>query len=151
MSRLTTIHVSRQSAEQRRGRAGRPEAGLCVRCWPESLQRTLATRTSPEIRDADLTSLALELALWGIHDPAKLMWLNPPPAGTFNQANQLLQSLGALDRDGPITKHGRQMANLPMHPHLGHMVLQGNMMKIGMLTCDLAANRLNRMLTFVIP
>ena len=139
MSRLTTIHVSQQSAEQRRGRAGRLEAGLCVRCWPESLQRTLATRTPPEILDADLTSLALELALWGIHDPAELMWLDSPPTGAFNQACQLLQSLGALDREGRITKHGMQMANLPIHPRLGHMVLQGNIMKVGTLACDLAA------------
>ena len=139
MSRLTTIQVSRQSAEQRRGRAGRLEAGLCLRCWPENLQRTLTARTSPEILDADLTSLALELAVWGIHDPAELMWLDPPPAGAFNQACQLLQSLGALDREGRITTHGMDMANLPIHPRLGHMVLQGTIMEIGMLACDLAA------------
>lgn len=139
MSRLTTIQVSRQSAEQRRGRAGRLEAGLCLRCWPENLQRTLTARTSPEILDADLTSLALELAVWGIHDPAELMWLDPPPAGAFNQACQLLQSLGALNKEGRITEHGRHMANLPIHPRLGHMVLQGNMMEVGTLACDLAS------------
>ncbi len=139
MSQLTTIHVSQQSAEQRRGRAGRLEAGLCVRCWGESTQRTLPTRTPPAILDADLTSLALELALWGIHDPAELMWLDSPPAGAFNQACQLLQSLGALDAEVRITEHGRRMADLPLHPRLAHMILRGISMQLGALACDLAA------------
>jgi ATP-dependent helicase HrpB len=139
MSRLTTRHISQQSAEQRRGRAGRIEPGLCVRCWSETTQRTLAPRTSPEILDADLTSLALELTLWGIHDPNELSWLDPPPGGTFTQACQLLQSLGALDKKGRMTTHGQKMANLPLHPRLAHMVLKGTGQALGSLACDLAA------------
>jgi len=139
MSRLTTMNVSQASAEQRQGRAGRLEPGLCVRCWSEAKQRTFAPRTPPEILDADLTSLALELAIWGIKDTAELFWLDPPPTGALAQARQLLQSLGALDRENRVTNHGRKMAALPIHPRLAHMVLQGTMMQQGTLACDLAA------------
>ncbi|MGD9852266.1 MAG: ATP-dependent helicase HrpB [Nitrospirales bacterium] len=139
MSRLTTVNISQASSEQRRGRAGRTEPGLCVRCWAEASQRTLATRTPPEILQADLTSLALELAVWGIQDASELSWLDPPPAGALAQARQLLQFLGALDGDGRVTEHGRKMSGLPVHPRLAHMVLQGATMKYGPLACDLAA------------
>ena len=139
MSRLTTITISQASAEQRRGRAGRLEPGLCVRCWSETTQRTLAPRTPPEILDTDLTSLALELAVWGIQDTAELFWLDPPPTGALAQARQLLRSLGALDTEGHVTEHGRKMADLPLHPRLAHMVLQGIRRQLGTLGCDLAA------------
>jgi ATP-dependent helicase HrpB len=139
MSRLTTITISQASAEQRRGRAGRLEPGLCVRCWSETTQRTLAPRTPPEILDTDLTSLALELAVWGIQDPAELFWLDPPPTGALAQARQLLRSLGALSIEGHVTEHGRKMADLPLHPRLAHMVLQGIRRQLGTLGCDLAA------------
>ncbi len=139
MSRLTTIHISQQSAEQRRGRAGRLEPGLCIRCWSESAQRTLSPRITPEILDTDLTSLALELSLWGVCDPNELFWLDSPPAGGFAQATQLLQSLGALNSDGRITPHGQDMAQLPFHPRLAHMVLKGTEHRLGTLACDIAA------------
>ncbi len=139
MSRLTTITISQASAEQRRGRAGRLEPGLCVRCWSETTQRMLAPRTPPEILDTDLTSLALELAVWGIQDTAELSWLDSPPTGALAQARQLLRSLGALDTEGHVTEHGRKMADLHLHPRLAHMVLQGNRRKLGALACDLAA------------
>ncbi|MDH3769551.1 MAG: ATP-dependent helicase HrpB, partial [Nitrospirota bacterium] len=139
MSRLTTITISQASAEQRRGRAGRLEPGLCVRCWPETTQRTLAPRTPPEILDSDLTSLALELAVWGIQDTAELFWLDPPPTGALAQARQLLRLLSALDAKGHVTEHGRKMADLPLHPRLAHMVLQGIRRQLGTLGCDLAA------------
>ena len=139
MSRLMTIHVSQHSAEQRRGRAGRLEPGLCIRYWSEAAQRTLTPRTPPEILDADLTSLALELALWGIHHPTELSWIDPPPAGTFKQACQLLQSLGALNKDGRITTHGQKMGELPLHPRLAHMILKGTQQALGALACDLGA------------
>ena len=139
MSRLTTITISQASAEQRRGRAGRLEPGLCVRCWAESTQRTLPRRTSPEILNTDLTSLALELAVWGIQDPAELSWLDPPPTGALAQARQLLQSLGALNRTNGVTEYGRKMAHLSLHPRLAHMVLQGVKKQFGALGCDLAA------------
>lgn len=139
MSRLATVTVSQQSAEQRRGRAGRLEPGICVRFWSEAEQRTFSLRTAPEILDADLTSLALELALWGIRDSQELLWLDPPPSGAMTQARQLLQSLGALDDQGHITDHGRCMTELPMHPRLAHMVLKGKAVGLGALACDLAA------------
>ena len=139
MSRLTTITVSQQSAEQRRGRAGRLEPGLCVRFWSEAEQGTLTPRTTPEILDADLTSLALELARWGIRNPQELLWLDLPPSGSMAQARQLLHSLGALDAQGHITAHGQSMADLPMHPRLAHMVLNGQALGLGALACDLAA------------
>ena len=139
MSRLTTSTISQASAEQRRGRAGRLEPGLCVRCWSETTQRRLAPRTPPEILDTDLTSLALELAVWGIQDTAELSWLDPPPTGALAQARQLLRSLGALDTEGHVTEHGRKMADLPLHPRLSHMVLQGIRRQLGTLGCDLAA------------
>ena len=139
MSRLTTITISQASAEQRRGRAGRLEPGLCVRCWSETTQRTLTFRTPPEILDTDLTSLALELAVWGIKDTEELFWLDPPPTGALAQARHLLCSLGALNEEGHATEHGRKMANLPLHPRLAHMVLQGIKRQLGTLACDLAA------------
>lgn len=139
MSRLNTIFVSQQSAEQRRGRAGRLEPGLCVRFWSEAEQPTLMPRTPPEILDADLTSLALELARWGIRYQQELLWLDLPPSGAMAQARQLLQFLGALDSQGHITAHGQSMVELPMHPRLAHMVLKGQTLGLGTLACDLAA------------
>ncbi len=139
MSRLTTITISQASAEQRRGRAGRLEPGLCVRCWMESTQRTLTSRTPPEILDTDLTTLALELAVWGIQDPTELSWIDPPPTGALAQARHLLQSLGALNPTNGVTEHGRKMAHLPLHPRLAHMVFQGIKKQLGALACDLAA------------
>ncbi len=139
MSRLTTVNISRASADQRRGRAGRNEPGLCVRCWAEATHRTLAARTPPEILQTDLTSVALELAVWGIQDASELTWLDPPPAGALAQARQLLPFRGALDSDSRVTEHGRKMSNLPVHPRLAHMVLQGTAMDYGTLACDLAA------------
>ena len=139
MTRLMTMNISQASAEQRRGRAGRLEPGLCVRCWSETTQRTLAPRTPPEILDADLTPLALELAVWGIQDASELSWLDAPPSGALTQGRQLLQSLGALDQQGRITPHGQKMADLPLHPRLAHMVLQGMGMQLGVMACDLAA------------
>jgi len=139
MSRLVTLPISQQSAEQRRGRAGRLEPGLCIRCWSETTQRTLAARTPPEILEADLSSLALELAVWGIQDESELVWLDSPPAGALAHARQLLQFLGALDGKGRVTEHGLTMADLPLHPRLAHMVVQGIRMRRGALACDLAA------------
>jgi ATP-dependent helicase HrpB len=139
MNRLSTIPVSQHSAEQRRGRAGRLEPGLCVRFWSEAEQRTLAPRTPPEILDADLTSLALELAQWGIRDPQELRWVDPPPSGAMAQAGQLLHALGAFDAQGHMTDHGRCIAGLSMHPRLAHMVIKGQAMGLGVLACDLAA------------
>jgi len=125
MSRLETQRISRASAEQRQGRAGRVEAGVCYRVWSEGAQRSLAPFTPPEIVEADLAPLALELASWGARDASQLRWLDPPPAAMLASARDLLSRLGALDASGRITQHGRQMARLSVHPRLAHMLLRG--------------------------
>jgi ATP-dependent helicase HrpB len=124
MSRLETVRISRASADQRRGRAGRLEAGVCYRLWTESDHASLAAQTPPEIAEADLAPLALELANWGVSDPAALRWLDTPPTAMFSQARDLLQSLDALDGHGRITPHGRVLARLGTHPRLAHMIVR---------------------------
>lgn len=139
MTQLATVRVSRASAEQRRGRAGRLGPGVCYRLWSEGEQSRLAEFTRPEILEADLAPLALDLAQWGAREPTSLAWLDPPPAAAYAQARELLQKLGALDSRGVITTHGREMARLSVHPRLAHMLLRGKAMQRGALACDLAA------------
>jgi ATP-dependent helicase HrpB len=124
MSRLETQRVSRASADQRQGRAGRLEAGVCYRAWSEGSHRTLAAYSPPEIFDADLAPLALDLANWGARDASDLRWLDPPPSATLNSARDLLAHLGALDVNGRITPHGKAVASLGVHPRLAHMLLR---------------------------
>ncbi len=138
MTRLETVRVSQASADQRRGRAGRLEPGVCYRLWPEEQQRGLLPFTPPEILDADLAPLALELALWGAND-ATLPWLTPPPAASLATARALLVDLGALDKSGAITPHGRAMARLGQHPRLAHLVLKGRELGQGRIAALLAA------------
>ena len=123
MSRLVTVPISRASAEQRAGRAGRQGPGLCYRLWSVEAERGMAAHRPAEIEEADLAPLALELAAWGVADPARLRLPTQPPAGPFAQARGLLLELGALAADGSITAHGRAMALLPLHPRLAHMTL----------------------------
>jgi ATP-dependent helicase HrpB len=140
MTRLVTGRVSQAAAEQRRGRAGRLEPGLCYRLWPEHEQASLAPFTPPEILDADLAPLVLELARWGAVDPASLSsWLDPPPHSAFAQGRALLGELDALDRDGRLTAHGRTMASLGFHPRLAHMMVRARELGMGALACDVAA------------
>ena len=139
MTRLETIKVSQASADQRRGRAGRLEPGVCYRLWPQGQHRALPPHTAPEMLAADLAPLALELAQWGVSDPTDLHWLDPPPAPAHAQARDLLRRLGALDADGRITAHGASMASLGMHPRLAHMVLRARDLGCGALACQLAA------------
>lgn len=139
MTRLETVPVTRASAEQRRGRAGRLGPGVCFRLWTEVEQQTLLPFGQPEILAADLAPLALELAAWGTHDPAELSWLDAPPSAAFAQARELLAELGALDADGRLTPHGRRMAELPVHPRLAHLLLRGVELGHGALACALAA------------
>ena len=139
MARLETVRVARDAADQRRGRAGRVAPGTCYRLWIEAEQAQLLARRTPEILEADLASLALELAAAGIAEPATLRWLDQPPTGTFAQARELLTALGALDTTARITNHGRQMAGMGLHPRLAHMVLRGSKMGYGFLAVDLAA------------
>lgn len=139
MGRLDTIRVSRAAATQRAGRAGRLAPGVCYRLWSEADHRALAAFPSPEIREADLAGLALELARWGIRDPAALRWLDPPPAATLQQARESLRGFGALDEADRITPHGQAMAELGLHPRLAHMLLAGKARGAGALACALAS------------
>lgn len=139
LSRLTTTRISRASGEQRAGRAGRLAPGVCYRLWSETTQRGLVPQSPPEIRGADLAPLALELAAWGVRDARTLSWLDPPPEAAFNQARALLAELDALDESGAITKTGRAMARLPLHPRLSHMLFAAQPLGLGALACDIAA------------
>ncbi|HJS66397.1 MAG TPA: ATP-dependent helicase HrpB [Nitrospiraceae bacterium] len=139
LTRLETIHVTQDSAEQRRGRAGRLEPGICVRLWTSAEHQSLTPRRPPEMLDADLAPLVLELALWGTANPAELAWLTPPPPGAVAQAKELLIDLGALNSEGQITAHGKQMAELPLHPRLAHMLLKSVPLQLSHLACELAA------------
>lgn len=139
MTRLETVTVSRASADQRRGRAGRLGPGVCHRLWTEAEDAALQPHRPPEILEADLAPLALELAAWGVADPGELQWLDPPPGAAYAQARELLAELGALDAGGAITPHGRAMSALPLHPRLAHMLLRAKEFRLGATACDLAA------------
>jgi ATP-dependent helicase HrpB len=139
LTRLETVRVSRASADQRAGRAGRLGPGVCHRLWTEGTQRTLAAQTPPEILDADLAPLVLELAQWGVAGPEALRWLDPPPPGACAQARTLLEALGALDPKGRVTPLGRRMVGLPFHPRLSRMLLTALDRGEAALGCDLAA------------
>jgi len=139
MTRLVTTRVSRAAADQRRGRAGRLGPGTCIRLWAEGDDAQLLAHRTPEMLEADLAPLALELAAAGIDDPATLRWLDPPPAGALQQARALLKELDALDASGRITAHGRRVAALGAHPRLAHLVTRGHALGHGALACDVAA------------
>ncbi len=139
MSGLETVPVSVATADQRRGRAGRQAAGVCYRLWTEADHRKLQPQPVPEILSADLAPLALDLARWGSPDAAGLRMIDAPPPHHLTQAQDLLQSLGALDSDGRPTPHGRAMADLPLHPRLSHMVLRALDFDLGSDACNVAA------------
>jgi len=163
MDRLETRRISRASAEQRRGRAGRLDAGVCYRLWSEEAHRSLAPYSPPEIVEADLTPLALELAHWGALESeisaaregtqpgprgaqmpgagstGGLRWLDPPPAAMLASAHDLLARLGALDRSNRITRHGREMSTLAVHPRLAHMLLESRRLGLASAAAELAA------------
>ena len=139
MTRLVTVPVSRASADQRRGRAGRQAPGICWRLWSQAEDRALVGFTAPEITEADLAPLALELGQWGVHDANDLAWLTPPPAAALAQARDLLVDLAAMDETGALSVHGRAMNRLSMHPRLAHMVLRAKDLGVAGLACDLAA------------
>jgi ATP-dependent helicase HrpB len=122
LTRLATVKVSRSSAEQRRGRAGRVEPGVCYRLWDEEQTRGLVPHQRPEIQEADLTAFALDLARWGARSVEGLALLNPPPAGALAEARKVLARLEALDVRGDLTAHGRRLTRIPLPPRLAHMV-----------------------------
>ena len=139
LTRLETVRIAADAAEQRAGRAGRLGPGTCYRLWSEATQNRLRPRRTPEILDADLAPLALELAQWGVKDPLALAWLDPPPSGALAQARELLTELEALDEQGRITPTGRDLAELPTHPRLAHLLRRGAALGQGALAADLAA------------
>jgi len=122
LTRLATVRVSRSSAEQRRGRAGRTEPGVCYRLWDEEQTRGLVPHQRPEILEADLTAFALDLARWGARSTEGLALLDQPPAGAFAEARKVLQRLDALDEAGGLTDHGRRLTRIPLPPRLAHMI-----------------------------
>jgi ATP-dependent helicase HrpB len=139
MSRLETVRVSQASADQRRGRAGRTAPGHCVRLWDGAQHASMPARSTPEILEADLTPLALELACAGVSEASALAWLDQPPAGALAQGRTLLRDLGALDAEGRVTAHGRAMATLGIAPRLAHLVLIGAAQGMATLACEVAA------------
>jgi ATP-dependent helicase HrpB len=139
MSRLRTVRVSRASADQRRGRAGRTAPGVCYRLWAAEDDLGLLERDRPEILEADLTPLALDLAIAGIVDAGSLRWLDTPPSAALAHARELLQQLGAMSPDFRVTEHGRSMARLGTHPRLAHMLLRGRDLGAGATACTVAA------------
>ena len=123
LTRLETVRVSRAAADQRRGRAGRTEPGVCYRLWDEGETRSLEPFLRPEILSADLSSLVLDLAQWGVADPDQLTFLDPPPRPALAEAKTLLRELGAIDADGRITPEGKKLNRLPLPPRLARMVV----------------------------
>jgi ATP-dependent helicase HrpB len=142
MTRLDTQRISRASATQRAGRAGRLEPGVCYRLWSEAQHEQLAAYGAAEILQADLAGLGLQLARWGV-TPTQLVWLDVPPAAAYAQSQDLLMRLGALSRasgeDYKLTAHGQAMAELPAHPRICHLLLRGQALGLGSLACDVAA------------
>lgn len=140
MTRLDTQRISRASATQRAGRAGRLEPGVCYRLWSETQHDQLAAHGSAEILQADLAGLALQLARWGV-TPDQLRWLDRPPAAAFSQAQDLLARLSAFkagSRDN-LSEHGQAMAELPAHPRIAHLLLRGQDLGLAAMACDVAA------------
>ena len=139
LTRLETVRVSRASADQRRGRAGRTEPGVCLRLWDEPQTASLEPYARPEILAADLSGFALDLAQWGEAEPERLAFLDPPPKAAFAEARALLRELDAIDADGRIREDGRQLARLPLPPRLARMVIDGAAAGAGLLAAEIAA------------
>ncbi len=138
MTRLETVRVTRDAADQRRGRAGRTAPGVCYRLWTRAEERGLVPHRRPEILEADLAPLALELAVWGA-SADELRWLDPPPAPALAQARELLRELEAVDGNGAATDHGRRIAAIGAHPRLAHMLLRARELGMGEVGADVAA------------
>jgi ATP-dependent RNA helicase HrpB len=139
LTRLETVRASRAAVDQRRGRAGRTEPGVCYRLWDEPQTASFAAYTQPEILSADLSSLVLELAQWGVSDPAKLAFLDSPPAPALKEARTLLRELGALDGDGRITGEGQSLRALALPPRLARMVVDSHRLGAGDEAAEIAA------------
>lgn len=139
LSRLETVKVTKDAADQRAGRAGRLGPGIAYRLWSEGANHHLTDHRKPEIMEADLAPMVLELINWGAKDIRNLTWLTPPPAGALAQAETLLRQLEALDENNRITEKGKEMLRLPTHPRLAHMLLEGKENGLLALATDIAA------------
>jgi ATP-dependent helicase HrpB len=139
LTRLETVRASRAAADQRRGRAGRTEPGVCYRLWDEPQTASLAPYTQPEILSADLSSLVLDLAQWGVSDPAALSFLDPPPQPAWKEAKGLLTELNALDGDGRITTEGQSLRALALPPRLARMIVDSHRAGAGEAAAEIAA------------
>ena len=139
LTRLETLRASRAAVDQRRGRAGRTEPGVCYRLWDEPQTASLVAYTQPEILSADLSSLVLDLAQWGVRDPAQLAFLDPPPAPSLKEAQSLLRELGALDADGRITAEGHCLRGLALPPRLARMIVDSHRLGAGQAAAEVAA------------
>jgi ATP-dependent helicase HrpB len=139
MSGLVTVPVSQSSADQRRGRAGRQQPGVCYRLWTEQHHLQLQKFSQPEILSTDLAPIALEFALWGTPNGEGLRFLDMPPAPHLSQATTLLKELGAVDLKGKLTNHGKAMSELGIQPRFAHMLIRGKELGVGALACDVAA------------
>lgn len=131
LTRLETVRAARAAVDQRRGRAGRTEPGVCYRLWEEAATGALPPFATPEIRNADLSGLMLTLALWGARDPLTLRWLDPPPGPALKEARALLLALGALDPEGGLTAKGRAIAAIAAPPRLARMVVDAVQAGVG--------------------
>ncbi len=138
LSRLETVRVSRAAADQRRGRAGRTEPGVCYRLWDEAATAALEPFAQPEILSADLSGLVLDLAAWGLRDPSSLSWLDAPPTPAVKEARALLETLNALDAQGAITQEGKAIRALPLPPRLSRMVMDAARLGKAKLAADVA-------------
>ncbi len=139
LTRLETVRASRAAVDQRRGRAGRTEPGVCYRLWDEPQTASLAAYTQPEILSADLSSLVLDLAQWGVSDPSTLAFLDSPPAPALKEARSLLRELGALDGDGRITAEGKSLRALALPPRLARMIVDSQSLGAGEQAAEIAA------------
>ena len=139
LSRLETVRISRDMADQRAGRAGRVAPGVCYRLWSAAIEQRMPPVRVPEILEADLAPTVLAIAAWGESRPERLPWLAPPPALSLRHARELLEDLGALDANGSITLHGRALAGLPCHPRVAQMLLKADTPERKALAADLAA------------
>jgi ATP-dependent helicase HrpB len=139
LTRLETVRASRAAVDQRRGRAGRTEPGVCYRLWDEPQTASLAAYTQPEILSADLSSLVLDLAQWGVSDPSTLAFLDAPPAPALKEARSLLRELGALDGDGRITAEGNSLRALALPPRLARMIVDSHRWGAGEQAAEIAA------------
>jgi ATP-dependent helicase HrpB len=139
LTRLETVRASRAAVDQRRGRAGRTEPGVCYRLWDEPQTASLAPFTQPEILSADLSSLVLDLAQWGVSDPSALAFLDSPPGPALKEARSLLLELGALDPDGRITTEGKSLRALALPPRLARMIVDSHRLGAGAEAAEIAA------------